>query len=339
MLFPPMLNATLFSLVSASPSSSSCVTSTIVTYYVSWWLEVACVDLSVMSCGLVSHRASILFILWAFIYFPVFAQSRWPPGTQVVASSTLACNGIACFSVGNAIDGDNNTLWSDKTANQFPDVLTIGAPTWIKLTGLSIVSSINGWITAYRIEALVQNSSWVQIAQVRDIISITSEAEFTDPVECIQVRIVVDNATSGDMTDRFSRINEVVAHAVDEHGQISNNASSPASTGTTTSGRPVQSSSTNVPTASSMPKSKAKLSLSDKGIIIGSVLGGCSVLSFIAYVIITRFKVRRQRSSPPEILKDRMIHEEVLRNHHLFGIVESEPCEVPARERLIYELD
>lgn len=242
-----------------------------------------------MPCRAFKFELLSLFHVLLFIVRIVTAESRWPPNTQVTASSEHEPEGLAFYYAKFAIDGDNSTLWSDKSNDSFPDTLRIGPPSPITLDGLSVTSNLDGWITAYRVEVLTQNGSWTKVAELQDIPSTFSTATFTEPVDCLQIQVIVDNTTTSEDYSRYARINEIEPHIANESSAaISNQATSSAIGGPTPS-QPVETDPKQTQSAS--PDSNAISN--HKGIIIGSVLGGSAFLGFLAIAL---FIILRGRS-------------------------------------------
>ncbi|KAL9616350.1 MAG: hypothetical protein Q9160_008770 [Pyrenula sp. 1 TL-2023] len=232
-----------------------------------------------------------LFHVLSFTFRIVTSQAAWPSNTQVTASSEHEPEGLAFYYAKFAIDGDNSTLWSDKTNNSFPDTLRIGPPSPITLSGLSITSNLVGWITAYRVEVLTQKNSWTQVAELQDVPSISSRVTFAEPIQCLQIQVIVDNATTSDDHSRYTRITEIEPHIVSEGSSATSNQ---ATTSTTESSMPSEPAATDQQQTQHTSSDTNAIS-NHKGIIIGSVLGGIAFLGFLVIVLFIILQGRNQR--------------------------------------------
>lgn len=85
------------------------------------------------------------------------AKPRWPAGTTATASSFHAPNEDngqpRTYAASNAVDGDPTTFWNDDTIAEYPDVLTITAPSAVTLPGITLLSSSDGVPQDYTVEA------------------------------------------------------------------------------------------------------------------------------------------------------------------------------------------
>lgn len=224
-----------------------------------------------------------LFVIWLAIVPHISAQSKWPDGTQVRATSAHRPDGSRTYDATNAIDNNEQTFWNDDTLDEFPDGLTIIPPNLVTLRGLTIISGVDGWITDYSINAVLANGSLAEVANVRDASNILTTATFPGPLGLTQFTVYVRNATIAGANPLFSRINEVYPLYADD-----------ATTSTTSSSS--SASATSSPTTSSTSGPPASGSSSDHtGAIVGGVVGGVVALSILAVIAWFTLKKRRQR--------------------------------------------
>lgn len=216
---------------------------------------------------------------WCARILLTFAQSSWPDNSQAHGSSTHSPDGSRTYDASNAIDRNEQTFWNDDTLEEFPDRLTIVPSNAVNLTGISVVSGIDGYVTAYEVEGQFANGSWKQLAKVTDITKLTTTANFSGPFEISQIRIDVENATVNGANPLYSRINEVYPLYAED--------ATPKTTPTTTP--------TPSPTSTPTPTPTPKSSGDHAGAIVGGVVGGVVVLSILAAIIFFRLKRRNRR--------------------------------------------
>ena len=133
---------------------------------------------------------------------------RWPAGTTAAASSEHAPNVVngatRTYLASNAIDGDLATFWNDDTQGQFPDTLTITAPTPVPLDGVGFASNPDGVPTAFTVQTW-DGSQWVTQAEVSGNSALYRWIPFPGEVTTTQVRIVV----TADQDGSFTRVGEL----------------------------------------------------------------------------------------------------------------------------------
>lgn len=231
------------------------------------------------------------------------AQSPWPPGTQVQASSVLPplLNLHAYFNESFAIDGSPTTYWNDATNHAFPDFLTITFPHALTLSGISLLSNPDGWVTGYQVQVLLPDNSWEQVADVEGAPTVFSLANFSQPVDCLAMQITVNNATISPNHDVYSRIDEVTPKYVDAAGPSSNTGDhgpSPSSNASSVPDSSATSSSAPNPTSDSNPRHGISAAQSRLAAIIGGGIGAAVLLFLVVVVAIYRAKRRKRRRSP-----------------------------------------
>jgi alpha-L-rhamnosidase len=132
---------------------------------------------------------------------------HWASGTTAAASSEHAPNVVdgatRTYVASNAIDGNLATFWNDDTAGQFPDTLTVTAPSATTLTGVGFASNSDGVPTAFTVQTW-DGSQWVTQADVSGNSALDLWIPFASPVSTTQVRVVV----TADQ-DVYSRIAEL----------------------------------------------------------------------------------------------------------------------------------
>ncbi|MFC1402009.1 MULTISPECIES: family 78 glycoside hydrolase catalytic domain [Streptacidiphilus] len=141
---------------------------------------------------------------------PVHLQvfGRWPAGTSASASSEHAPNVVngatRTYLASNAIDGDLTTFWNDDTQGQFPDTLTVTAPTPVPLHGVGFASNPDGVPTAFTVQTW-DGSQWVTQADVSGNTALYRWIPFAGEVTTTQVRVVV----TSDQDGAFTRVAEL----------------------------------------------------------------------------------------------------------------------------------
>ena len=125
---------------------------------------------------------------------------RWPDGTTVSASSEHAPNVVngatRTYVATNAIDGDPATFWNDDTFGQFPDTLTVSAPSAVPLTGVGFASISDGVPTAFTVQTW-DGTQWVTQADVSGNTALYRWIPFAAGVTTTQVRLVVTGTQDG----------------------------------------------------------------------------------------------------------------------------------------------
>lgn len=151
-------------------------------------------------------------LLGADILF-VSAQSHWPSGTQIDGVGDEGSNFNSY-----AIDGDISTFiyWEAAGLTKSPVTLTITPPGAISLSGITLVSSPDGWPSYYKVEGSSDNTNWDYLAELQDITTFLSTATFPKPAEYQKIRITINDATSAGGVPIHVSINEVYPVLVDE---------------------------------------------------------------------------------------------------------------------------
>ncbi|MEY9962740.1 alpha-L-rhamnosidase [Streptacidiphilus sp. MAP12-16] len=153
----------------------------------------------------VKVRAPDGSVATAAVSVPVFG--RWPTGTVASASSEHAPNivngGTRTYVAANAIDGNLATFWNDDTQGQFPDSLTVTAPSAVTLDGVGFASNPDGVPTDFTVQTW-DGSQWVTQADVSGNSALYRWIPFAAGVTTTQVRIVVTAAQDG-----FTRVAEL----------------------------------------------------------------------------------------------------------------------------------
>lgn len=109
----------------------------------------------------------------------------WPAGTSAMASSTHPANyAIQCscnrtYDASNVMDGDNATFWNDDTSYVWPDTISLALPisSNVNLTGLSILSSVDGYITNFNVSVL-HGQTWTTTHQIQNASQVETELSF-----------------------------------------------------------------------------------------------------------------------------------------------------------------
>jgi alpha-L-rhamnosidase len=129
--------------------------------------------------------------------FNVLVFGAWASGTTATASSYHAPNQVngatRTYNPSNAIDGDLSTFWNDDTADQYPDTLTITAPSATALTGVGFASVSDGVPVDFTVQTW-SGSAWVTQASVTGNAQLYRWIPFSAPVTTTQVQVVVTNA-------------------------------------------------------------------------------------------------------------------------------------------------
>jgi alpha-L-rhamnosidase len=131
----------------------------------------------------------------------------WAAGTTASASSAHASNVVngatRTYDAANAIDGDLSTFWNDDTFGQYPDTLTISAPSATVLTGVGFASFPDGVPTDFSVQTW-DGANWVKQATVSGNTQVYRWIPFAASVTPTQVRVVVTGTQDG-----FTRIAEL----------------------------------------------------------------------------------------------------------------------------------
>ena len=134
----------------------------------------------------------------------------WPTGTTASASSSHASNTfngqVRTYDAANAVDGDPATFWNDDTSGQFPDTLTVTAPSAVTLHGVGFASIVDGVPTDFTVQTW-DGSQWVDQAAVSGNAALDLWIPFTAPVTTSQVRVVV--TASQVQNGAFTRVAEL----------------------------------------------------------------------------------------------------------------------------------
>lgn len=142
------------------------------------------------------------------------SQVLWPTGTTATGSSTHASNpgnggATRTYAAANAIDGNGVTFWNDDTANAGPDVLVITSPTTVTLSGITIVSSVDGYIEDFTVETSPDSAAWTTRATITGNTNLVPVVTFSSSVSFKALRITVTaNQDAGKIV--YTRIAEVV---------------------------------------------------------------------------------------------------------------------------------
>jgi len=136
---------------------------------------------------------------------PVFGT--WATGTTASASSSHAPNVVngatRTYYAANAVDGNPSTFWNDDTFGQYPDTLTIAAPSLAALTGVGFISFPDGAPTDFSVQTW-DGANWVTQATVSGNTQVYRWIPFAAPVTTTQVRVVVTATQDG-----FTRVAEL----------------------------------------------------------------------------------------------------------------------------------
>jgi hypothetical protein len=134
----------------------------------------------------------------------------WPKGTTADASSAHAPNVFngqtRTYDAANAVDGDLATFWNDDTAGQFPDTLTLTAPSPVTLHGVGFASIVDGVPTDFTVQTW-DGAAWTTRAQVTGNTALDRWIPFDAPVTTSQVRLVV--TASQTQNGNFTRVAEL----------------------------------------------------------------------------------------------------------------------------------
>jgi alpha-L-rhamnosidase len=137
----------------------------------------------------------------------VLVFGGWPAGTTASASSFHAPNIVdgaeRTYVPANAIDGNPATFWNDDTDSQYPDTLTVTAPSAVSLPGIGFGSFPDGVPTAFTVQTW-DGEQWTTQATITGNTSVHRWIPFTTPISTDQVRVVVTAAQNS-----FSRIAEL----------------------------------------------------------------------------------------------------------------------------------
>jgi alpha-L-rhamnosidase len=137
----------------------------------------------------------------------VLVFGTWAPGTTAAASSFHAPNVVdgatRTYVPSNAIDGDPATFWNDDTDSQYPDTLTVTAPTPVALAGVGFASHPDGVPTDFTVQTW-DGAQWTTQATVTGNTAVHRWIPFGHAVTTGQVRVVVTAAQNS-----FSRIAEL----------------------------------------------------------------------------------------------------------------------------------
>jgi hypothetical protein len=141
---------------------------------------------------------------------PVLVFGSWPKGTTADASSAHAPNVFngqtRTYDAANAVDGDLATFWNDDTAGQFPDTLTLTAPSPVTLHGVGFASIVDGVPTDFTVQTW-DGAAWTTRAQVTGNTALDRWIPFDAPVTTSQVRLVV--TASQTQNGNFTRVAEL----------------------------------------------------------------------------------------------------------------------------------
>ncbi|ELR02811.1 hypothetical protein VC83_00790 [Pseudogymnoascus destructans] len=139
------------------------------------------------------------------------APPSWPKGTTADASSFRPENTNngqpRTYTPSNAIDGNGATFWNDDTVSAYSDILTLTIPTATTLSGITILSSLDGVPVKFTVEAL-QGGSWGAVATVSDNAVVLIQVPFAEPVNAEGIRITVTQAQATGQGE-YTRIAEV----------------------------------------------------------------------------------------------------------------------------------
>ncbi|MGH6653996.1 MAG: discoidin domain-containing protein, partial [Actinocrinis sp.] len=131
----------------------------------------------------------------------------WPTGTTATASTSHAPNTyngqVRTYDASNAIDDNLATFWNDDTPGQFPDTLTVTAPSPVALGGVGFASIIDGVPTDFTVQTR-DGSAWVTQATVSANSALYRWIPFAAAVTTTQVRVVVTGTQDG-----YTRIAEL----------------------------------------------------------------------------------------------------------------------------------
>lgn len=134
----------------------------------------------------------------------------WPAGTTAAASSTHdpnTYNGqVRTYDAGNAVDGNLATFWNNANSGEFPDVLTVTAPSAVALQGVGFASIVDGVPTDFTVQTW-DGTQWVTQASVSGNSALYRWIPFASPVTTTQVRVVV--TASQTQNGDFARIAEL----------------------------------------------------------------------------------------------------------------------------------
>jgi hypothetical protein len=140
----------------------------------------------------------------------VLSFGSWPVGTTADATSFHAPNTFngqpRTYDPANAVDGNLATFWNDDTPGQFPDTLTVTAPSAVTLNGVGFASIVDGVPTDFTVQTW-DGTGWAVQATVSGNSALYRWIPFTAPVNATQVRVVV--TASQTQNGNFTRIAEL----------------------------------------------------------------------------------------------------------------------------------
>ncbi|MFC1435582.1 discoidin domain-containing protein [Streptacidiphilus sp. N1-3] len=146
----------------------------------------------------------------AHLSTPVLVFGSWPQGSTAAASSAHAPNVFngqqRTYDAANAIDGDPATFWNDDTPGQFPDTLTVTAPSPVTLHGVGFASIVDGVPTDFSVQTW-DGSDWTTRAEVSGNSAVDRWIPFDAPVSTTQVRLVVTGSQT--QNGNFTRVAEL----------------------------------------------------------------------------------------------------------------------------------
>jgi hypothetical protein len=141
---------------------------------------------------------------------PLLVFGGWPAGTVASASSFHAPNIFQgkerTYDAANAVDGDSGTFWNDDTSGQYPDTLTVDAPSPVTLHGVGFASIVDGVPTDFAVQTW-DGTSWTTQAQVSGNAALDRWIPFDTPVTTSQVRLVV--TASQPQNGAYTRVAEL----------------------------------------------------------------------------------------------------------------------------------
>jgi hypothetical protein len=129
----------------------------------------------------------------------------WPAGTTATASDYHASNvyngQVRTYVPSNAIDGNLATFWNNANSGQFPDTLTVTAPSAVTLHGVGFASIIDGVPTDFTVQTW-NGTAWTVQATVSGNSALYLWIPFSSSVTTTQVQVVVTAAQTqnGDYT-------------------------------------------------------------------------------------------------------------------------------------------
>jgi hypothetical protein len=118
----------------------------------------------------------------------------WPAGTTAAASSTHAPNTyngqVRTYDASNAVDGDLATFWNNADSGEFPDTLTVTAPSAVTLHGVGFASIVDGVPTDFTVQTW-DGTQWVTQASMSGNSALYRWIPFASASTTTQVRVVV----------------------------------------------------------------------------------------------------------------------------------------------------